>query len=144
MLRLFSLFLSAVIFFSLPCYAEDNKVTATVDKQSVRTGEVFTYRVEVTGLFKSPKITLPEFKNFRVVSQSQSKSYSFHEGKTKLLIKLIVNLLAINPGVFAIGAVTVKDNGDVIESAPINVEVTGNALPPKRKTPKVIDRGFEI
>lgn len=144
MLRSLSVFLAATIVFSSASYAQDTIVTASVDKEKVRTAEVFTYQVEIKGEFTSPKIALPDFKDFRVVAQNQSKSYSFKEGKTHLTLKLTLMLFASNPGTFTISEVIVEDKESRFMSNSITIVVTGKPLEKKRLIPRDIDSGIDI
>jgi hypothetical protein len=119
-------------------------VEAKVDKDKVNTGEVFTYTVKIRGEFENPELTLPKFKNFKIVSQSQSKSYSFKEGKVEIEFKLVYQLFAPNPGIFEIEEVIVKDKGRKYKSKSILIKVKGKPLKEKRKISPYIEKGINI
>ena len=92
--------LATLFVFTVMCgiaaFAE-SKIKASVSKDKVVTGEVFTYTVKIEGDFISPQLVLPDFKDFIVVSQNQGQSYSFQGGKATLESVLIYGLIAPKP-----------------------------------------------
>lgn len=56
--------------------AEEEEVfEAKVNKNKLETGAIFSYIIKIKGEFYNPKMDLPEFKDFIVVSQVQSQRY---------------------------------------------------------------------
>lgn len=145
MLRLSSLFFVALLLFSFTvCSQEAATIEVKVDKEKVTTGEIFTLSIKIKGSFSSPKVTLPDIKDFRVASQAQSKSYSFKESRPTTLLNFTYLLFAPEPGVFTIGQVIVEDKSERITSDDITIEVTGKPLKEKKPPPSIYHRGFDI
>ncbi|HIE35777.1 MAG TPA: hypothetical protein EYP89_00875 [Candidatus Omnitrophica bacterium] len=119
-------------------------IEAKVDKDKVETGEIFTYTVKIKGEFEDPKIVLPKFKNFKIISQNQTKSYSFKEGRIEVEFDLVYELIASKPGVFKIEEVIVKDKGKRYKSNSIIIQVEGRPLEEKKKILPYIEKGIEI
>ena len=145
MWKLFKLII--VIFFCftfLGLALKNPGVDVGVSTRRVKTGEVFTYKIKIEGYFSKPQLKLPEFQNFKVASHSQSKSYSFKGGKTKVMINLIYHLFATKPGVFTIEPVTIEDNGVKRRSRAIKIKVIGDPLPEDKKISPYIKKGTKI
>ena len=64
MLKSLSVLLAILIAFPSIGHTQDKRVEASVDKTTVTTGEIFTYRIEIEGEFFSPKVILPEFSDW--------------------------------------------------------------------------------
>ncbi len=123
---------------------KDNPITVSVDKQEVETGEVFTYKIKVNGEFTQPKVTLPRFKDFKLASQSHSKSYSVGNTKTAVKINLVFYLFATEPGTFTIEPVVLKSAEGRYESKAITINAKGEALKDKRKILPYLKRGTNL
>lgn len=135
------------VVFSVLVSAEaksDKAIKALVDKTKVATGEFFTYRIVVEGIFSQPKLTPPKFENFKVVSQSESRSYSFSKAGTKLNLQLAYILFASEPGSFIIEPATIKDKGKEYESGSIKIVVRGKPLEDKKKILPYIEGATDI
>lgn len=133
------------LFFILTWGASyDNPIIIKVDKNTVKTGEIFKYEVMVRGGFISSKLTLPKFKNFKIISQTQSKSYSFSGNETEVEIKYIYFLLAEEPGLFKIEPVIIKDDNKEYRSEDITIEVNGESLKDLQKILPYIDKSIDI
>ena len=85
-----------------------------------------------------------EFKNFRVASQQQSKSYAFKEGKTKMIINITYGLFAVESGVFIIEPVILEDDGKKHRSKAIKIKVIGKPLKEQKKITPYIEEGTKI
>jgi hypothetical protein len=119
-------------------------IEAKVSKDRVTTGEVFTYTVKIEGEFFSPKLMLPEFKNFIIVSQNQAQNYSLKGNRTIMEFVLIYGLIAPKPGVFTIERLVLEDRGRRLETKAVRIEVTGRPLEDKRKIQPYLEKGTDI
>lgn len=134
--------LVSVFFFGF--LGKDDFIEVKTDKSVVETGEIFIYEVKVDGDFTSPEIILPEFKNFKIVSQNQSKSYSIKENKMHLVLNLTYYLFAANPGIFSIEEVVIKDEEKEFKGETVSIEVTGFPLEKKKKIIPYIEKGINL
>ncbi|MCF7907651.1 MAG: BatD family protein [Candidatus Omnitrophica bacterium] len=119
-------------------------VKATVNKNKVSTGELLIYTVTIEGIFKDPQVTPPEFKDFKVSSQSNSQNYYFSGSGTKINITLIYTLLALKAGNFSLGPTVIKDEGEEYKSNVVDIAVEGKPFKEKKKILPYIDEGLEI
>lgn len=133
-----------VSIFFLGFSGKDDSIEVKTNKSVVETGEIFIYEIKVDGNFTSPEIILPEFKNFKIVSQNQSKSYSIKENKMHLVLNLTYYLFAENPGMFSIEKTVIKDEEKEFNGEAISIEVIGHPLEKKKKIIPYIEKGTEI
>ena len=133
-----------VCFFSLGFSLNSGTIEVEVDKNKVETGEVFTYTIKIEGIFRKPHLILPNFDDFKFVSQSQSKSIRQEKGEVKKVIILKYFLFASEPGSFKIEPATLEDNGKKYKSKTISIKVKGRPLEEKRKIQPYIDKGTNI
>ena len=145
MSKLFKLALVGLWFLSLGLSLEEKVVAVKVDKKKVETGEIFTYEVTVQGnLESSAKLKLPEFKGLRVVSQSQSRSYSIKGGVAKTTINFAYHIFAPNPGVYTIEPVTLESAKNKYQSQAITIKAAGKPLEEKKKILPYIEKGTSL
>ena len=98
----------------------------------------------ISGVFSKPVLNLPEFKNFTVLSQRQSKEYSLEGKNIKTNMKMVYELFASRPGVFVIKPVTLKDSNRTYKGPPIKIKVKGKPLKDKRKISPYILEGTDL
>ena len=122
-----------LLFICNSVFCKENVIEVELSKNKVKVGEVFTYTIKIKGDFVLPKLILPEFKDFKVVGQSQSQSYSFSFGKTSLEFYIVYKLLAIKPGKFKLGEVIVKDKNRTFKSESKTIEVIGKPMEDKKE-----------
>ncbi|MCK9573451.1 MAG: BatD family protein [Candidatus Omnitrophica bacterium] len=145
MLKLSNYLLITIIFLSQTIYAQaPGTIEASVDKRKVATGEIFTYTLKVDGEFISPKLTIPKFNDFTIVSQNQQRQYTSKGSNTALTVKITYHLLALNPGNFAIEGASVKDKEKELKAQTIVIEATGKAVKEKIKVAPQIEKGIDI
>lgn len=132
------------LFLLLGARESDQIVKATVDKNKVSTGESLTYTVTIDGVFQDPQITPPEFKEFKVNSQSHSQNYSFSESGTKINTKLSYTLFALKAGNFSLGPTVVEDRGKEYRSNVVDITVEGKPFKEKKKILPYIEDGLSI
>lgn len=143
MLRLSSFLLLFSFILSAHSIAEEAAIEAKVSKNTVTTGEVFTYTLKAEGSFSAPKLKLPSFDNFTIVSQGQEQRNSRGEG-LKLMVKITYYMFAANPGKFTINGASITDGNKRIETQPMTIEVTGKPLEEKSKIAPLIKKGIDI
>lgn len=133
-----------IIFFLCGFVQADDRVAVSIDKREVTTGELFTYKIKIEGSFSSPEIKVPKFKDFKVASQRQSKSYAFEKGKAVVVASFTYQLFASEPGTFTIKEVVVADGDEEIKGESVTIEVIGKPLKERRKILPHIEQGIEI
>jgi len=125
-----------LVFFVFSALAEvQSPVTTAVNKTRVKTGEKFSFTVTISGSFADPKIELPEFAPFKVVSRNQSRQYQIRGGKAEMKSMIQYRLVCLEPGNFVLGRVRVKDKEKEYFSQEIKIEVYGEKIEKKEKTP---------
>ncbi|UCG35342.1 MAG: BatD family protein [Candidatus Omnitrophota bacterium] len=115
-----------------------------MDKRKVAVGEIFTYTIKASGSFSSPELITPEFKNFTIVSQSQSKNFSLKKGQIHMDFSVTYSLFAPEPGVFLIEAPQIKDTDTVLKGKPIKIKVRGKPLKEQEKIRPFIESATDI
>ena len=107
----------------LPVLAE-TEIRAEVDKTSITTDELLTYKVVITSSEKElPKPKAPDFKGFVIVSQAQSSTSTFVKGGAKSILVLAFILAAKEKGRLRISPCTIKVKGKEYSSQPFEIEV---------------------
>ena len=144
MSRLFKFVFIVFCFSSLGFSLGEKIIGAKVDKKNVETGEIFTYEVTIRENLDITALKLPEFKDFKVVSQSQSQSYSLKGRVSKTIINLTYLLFAPEPGKFIIEPVTLESEEQKYQSQAITIEVKGKSLEKKRKILPYIKKGTNL
>lgn len=145
MLRLSKIIVLIVIWgLFLGAGDAEQTVKASVDKTKISTGELFTYSLLVEGVFSSLQVVPPEFKDFKIASQSQSQSYSLSGKATQITVKLSYSLYAATAGEFTIEAASVLDKGKEYKSNSIIVSVEGKPLSEKKKILPLLKKGLQI
>ncbi len=133
MWKLFKYLLPLIILSNTAVYAQtEPAIEAKTDKNKVTTGETFTYTLKIEGEFNSPKLRLPAFSDFIIVSQGQKRQYIAKGNSTLLIVKVNYTLRALNPGNFVIEGASVTGKDKQAKAAPITIEVTGEPI--KNKT----------
>lgn len=130
MWRLFSLIFLFNFFLN---QADSSLIKVSVDKKRVRTGEVFTYKVEMELPFNPQEIKLPKFEGLKVISQSQRSSYNIKKDKIIVKIKMVFKLVAFSPGKYVIKSIVVKGKNRTIKSEKVEIEVYGERIKDKEK-----------
>ena len=138
---------SSGLFISeaVPLGIGEKIVDAKVDKRKVKTGEIFTYEVIVQGnLELSAQLKLPEFKDLKVISQSQSRNYAIKSGQAKTTVTFTYHIFASKPGIYTIEPATLKSKENKYQSQKITIKVIGKPLKEKKKIQPYIDKGINL
>ena len=144
MSKLFKLVLIMLCFSSLGFSLGEKVIEAKVDKKNVETGEIFTYEIVIQENLDITALKLPEFKDFKVVSQSQSQSYYAKGRVSKTIINLTYFLFAPEPGKFIIEPVTLESEKQKHQSQAIIIKVKGESLEKKQKILPYIEKGTNL
>jgi len=120
----------------------DFKLEANVSRKEVKVGESFTYRI-VLRAFSSrlPAITLPEFHNFRLVSQSSQQNYVIKGQETEISLILKLELVAIKEGEFILPSISVKYKGKTFKTPSLKIKVQGKIRKSLPLPQKDIEKG---
>lgn len=145
MRRVWGIFLcSLIVVYPVNGVCQEQILEAKTDRTKVKTGEIFTYTVKINGDFVSPKIILPDFKNFDIVAQNRFQNYSSQNGTTHLQVNLTYKLLATKPGKFTIEKVIMKDKGKEVKSGSVSIDVSGKPIEKKPNLSPYIRNAIEI
>ncbi len=102
--------------------AQDVNFYASVDKNPVYTGDVFSLRLTLEN--GRGDIEAPDLRDFQVVfGPSQSSSYRIVNGQQSSTITLSYTMRPKEPGKFVIGAVTARVGNQTFRTEPITLEV---------------------
>lgn len=115
------------LLFSLSGYSQETSFYATVDKNPVKMGDVFSYKVTLAN--GRGNIQPPDLDDFRLVfGPSQSSQYSLSNGRQSSTLTLSYTLRPKKTGTFKIGQAKVQVDGKTYTSKPIEVKVVeGNS-----------------
>ena len=145
MLKFLKTTVGIILLITLCGYTSSGPLVVDVDKTKLETGEVFTYSIAVNGEFsEDARITPPDFSPFKIVTQNQSRNYSFHEGKMSFSVTFVYRLIAPEPGTFTIAETVLKDNGKEIKSATFTITVEGRPLKEKEKVLPYINGATDL
>jgi hypothetical protein len=110
---------------------DDIKVTASVSKNQVATGEHFEVIYAISGNGNIESLNPPSFSNFQVLGgPNQSSSFTSVNGKTSSSMTLSYDLMAVKEGEYAIGGATLVINGKQYKTNSVKIKVVkGNAAP---------------
>jgi hypothetical protein len=106
-------------------------IKAEVDKTSLTTDEVITYKLIITSQEKNiPDSQLPKFTGFKIISSAQSSSVTFVKGSMKTIAVYALVLLPVDSGKLKIEPASIKINNETFSTDAFIVEVRkGNAEP---------------
>lgn len=125
-----------VLAFSLPVFAQE-RLTATVDKNTVRVGETFTLTVTFEGAASGvSEPQLPALDKLqRVGGPFTSTSFTLANGRTSSTAAFSYVFRALEPGKSVIGAATAKYRGKDLSSNPVAISILAASAPaPARGT----------
>ncbi len=122
---------SALAFAQIPIKAE-------VDKTSISTDEVLTYKLTITSTEKNiPQPQIPEFKGFHIISQAQSSTFSFLKSGSQTIVVYAFILVPQDTGKFQIEPSKINLAGKTYYTDSFEIEVTiGESKP---QTPKEVE-----
>lgn len=129
-----------LILFSLyitPAFAETT-IEAKVDKVNLTTDEALTYQIIITSSDqKLPKIKIPDFKGFAVISQSESSRLSFFKDGSKTILAYTFILVPTDIGKFTIEPSVMKRKAKTYSTQAFEIEVVqGKAKPQPKLKPE--------
>jgi len=115
-------------------------IKAEVDKTSITTDSVLTYKLIITSLEKSvPTPQLPKFTGFKAISSAQSSSVAFTKGNIKTIVVYTFVLVPTNTGKFKIEPCSIEIKNETFSTESFEIEVKlGKATQkakPQQKTP---------
>lgn len=108
----------------ISCAFAQTSVKAEVDKTSITTDEVITYKLVITSPEKNvSELQLPEFTGFSLISSAQSSMVSVTGGQTKTILVYAFILSPAAEGDFKIGPSTVKINNETISTDSFEIKI---------------------
>ncbi|OCX53230.1 hypothetical protein BEL04_02680 [Mucilaginibacter sp. PPCGB 2223] len=121
-----------ILSFLLLCtgiaFAQDLKLTASVNRSTVGTGEAFEVTFSINGNME--KFSPPDMNGFQVVGgPNQSSNMSMINGATTMSMSLSYDLVGTKEGTFTIGPATTVVNGKQYRSNPITIKVVKGQAP---------------
>jgi len=124
----------ALIFTSLfiaQAFAQTS-IKAEVDKTSVTTDDLITYKLIITSAEKNiPKPQLPKFTGFQIISSAQSSTVSFIKSEVKTIVVYAFILLPTGTGKFEIEPSTIKIKNETYATPILEIEVQQAKPKPK-------------
>ncbi len=128
MLKIVKLFIFVFLVHNL-CFAQSApKFTVKVSKDRVKAGEVFEYKIRAGIESKqSPKLTLPEFKHFKVISQGIVRNYSYEKRGIIITVVLDYTLTALEEGEFNLPQAGINYKREAFKSPVQKITVSGKA-----------------
>lgn len=110
-------------------------IKAEVDKTSITTDEVLTYKLIITSLEKSvPTPQLPKFIGFKAISSTQSSSVTFTKGSVKTIVVYAFVLAPTDTGKLKIEPSSIKN--ETFSTEPFEIEVKQGKAKPKAEPEK--------
>jgi len=114
----------------------DFSVKSYIDKKSIDAGEVLKLTLEINGFSQaSPKITLPKFDGFVVISANTFNEISIVNNEVGSLAKMVYLLKPVKTGKLVIPEIKVKYKNKEYSAPAIEVEIKGT-LPIIPQEPK--------
>ena len=137
MKRTIALVLIFIFLFITPAIAETS-IKAEVDKKSITTDEMLTYKLTIISSEKKlPTPEVPKFEGFNVISQAQSSTISFVKSDIKTILVYAFILAPTDVGKCNIGPSTIKIKDKTYSTEPLEIEVTqGKAKPGEKPAQK--------
>ncbi len=108
---------------SLPAFAEDIQVLATVDRNQITLEDSLQLSITIQGTQNTPPPELPSLPDFRVTSAGTSSSTQIINFKRSVSITHKYRLTPMNTGQFKIGLARIRANGKIYATQPITVVV---------------------
>lgn len=126
----------------------DFKLDANVSRKEVKVGQSFTYRIILkVSSGKLPRLTLPQFHNFRLMAQSSQQNYVIRGRKTEISLIMKLELVAIKEGEFTLPPVSVKYRGKTFTTPSVEIKVKGktkHSLPLPQKDSDIEEGAVSI
>ena len=123
--------------------AQDVKVTATVSKSVVGTGEAFEISFSVNGNIES--FNPPALNGFQVVGgPNQSSSYSSINGNTTASMSISYDLVGVKEGEYIIGPALVVVNGKQVKSNSVKIKVVKGKAVPQGNQRNAVPQGDKV
>jgi hypothetical protein len=107
----------------------DSPIKAEVDKASITTDEILTYKLTVISRQKDiSSLKIPDFKGFIVISQIQSSSVSFQKEGQQTNLMLVFKLRPKQSGKIKIAPARVMIQGNSYTTEELFVEIKPGSL----------------
>ena len=137
------LWTSALFANGIKSGAQDVKVTASVSKSVVGTGEAFEISFSVNGNIES--FNPPALNGFQVVGgPNQSSSYSSINGNTTASMSISYDLVGVKEGEYIIGSALVVVNGKQVKSNSVKIKVVKGKAVPQGKQRNALPQGDKV
>jgi hypothetical protein len=124
-----ALLVALCLLSPLAAWAAGTRISAAVDKTSVRVGETLRYTLTVEtdprGGDEPATVTPPDLSAWQVVSQQQRQT--FVNGRSDQ--RIILGLQALQPGRVEIGPFTLRADGKTLKSQTFAILVVGGGAP---------------
>ncbi|NQX52762.1 protein BatD [Pedobacter panaciterrae] len=137
------LWTSALFANGIKSGAQDVKVTASVSKSVVGTGEAFEISFSVNGNIES--FNPPALNGFQVVGgPNQSSSYSSINGNTTASMSISYDLVGVKEGEYIIGPALVVVNGKQVKSNSVKIKVVKGKAVPQGNQRNAVPQGDKV
>ena len=114
--------LAILLCWSVLLFSQDSKFVASVNKNTVGTGEQFEVTFSAEG--NASQYSPPNFNGFQVLSgPNESNSITSINGNTTVSVSVSYILMAVKEGDFTIGSASMIVNGHKLITNPIKIKV---------------------
>jgi len=121
----------SILFSAASVYAQTT-IKAEVDKTSITTDEVITYKLTIISTDKNVSGSeLPKFEGFSIISQVQSSKVSLTNNEIKNTIAFTYTLAPNEIGIFKIEPARIKIKGGILSSEAFEIEVKEGRVKPQ-------------
>jgi hypothetical protein len=113
-------------------------IRAELDKMSLTTDEALTYKLIIISSERElPQPQVADFKDFALISQAQSSTFSFVKGTARTILVYAFILAPTKTGKFQIGTSFIKLKQKTLSTEVFEVEVKDgkSKLKPQKKSP---------
>jgi len=122
------------LWFAAFAYAETS-IKAEVDKASISTDELLTYKVTVeSSEKKTPVPVFPKFSGFKIISTAQSAQISLNKSAFKNTMVFTFVLAAEDTGKLSIAPAVLKINNQDFSTDAFTIEVKQGKVPLPKDT----------
>lgn len=120
------------ILFFVTIVSAQTSIKAEVDKASVTTDDVITYKLTIAStekMISQPKF--PKFEGFSVLSQAQSSAISFAKNNIETSLTYVFVLAPLEAGKFTIKPSKIQLQGKAYSTQSFEIEVIKGKAQPK-------------
>ncbi len=124
-------FILMVAFGASHVHADEIALTASADKTAISLEDSINLSITIKGAKDSPPPTLPDLKNFNILSTGTQTQVQVINSRVSKSIVFTYNLVPKNAGRFEIGAAKLELDGKIYSTQPIPITVSPPTAKPR-------------